>query len=174
MKKVIVAVGSVAALAAVPAALAHVSPSVSEVGAGGSANVGFTIGHGCDGSPTKEVTIQIPAGVTSAKPRPKAGWKVTVTRGKLPQPVKDFAGNTITNGVLSVSWKGGSLPDDQYDEFEVRLGMPSTPGKTVYFPIVQKCVKGEHRWIEIPVKGQDEPEEPAPGIAIVKASAHHG
>ena len=173
MKKLIVAGVSVAALAAVPAALAHVEPSMEEAPAGNSANVGFTIGHGCDGSPTKEVTIQIPAGVTSARPRPKAGWKIVITRGTLPEPVKDFAGNTVTKGVLSVTWKGGTLPDDQYDEFELRLGFPSTPGKTIYFPTVQKCAKGVHRWIEIP-KGSTEPEEPAPAIAIVKAAAHHG
>lgn len=174
MKKAIALGASVVALAAVPAALAHVAPSMAEAPAGGSANVGFTIGHGCDGSPTKSVTIQIPAGVTSARPKPKAGWTISIKRGTLPQPVKDFAGNTVTKGVLSVTWKGGTLPDDQFDEFELRLGFPSTPGKTIYFPTVQTCAKGVHRWIEIPAAGQDEPEEPAPGIAVVKAAAHHG
>ena len=34
--------------------------------------IGFIIGHGCDGSPTRSVTIRIPAGVTAAKPRAEA------------------------------------------------------------------------------------------------------
>ena len=31
--------------------------------------------------------------------------------------------------------------------------MPNTPGKTVYFPTVQRCTKGVIRWIEIPKQG---------------------
>ena len=48
--------------------------------------------------------------------------------------------------------------------------MPNTPGKTLWFPTVQRCVKGVHRWIAIPRKGQPEPEEPAPGVRLVKSS----
>ena len=60
------------------------------------------------------------------------------------------------------------------DTFELRLGMPNTPGKTLYFPTVQRCVKGVHRWIQIPVKGKAEPESPAPGVTLVKSTGGHG
>ena len=46
----------------------------------------------------------------------------------------------------------------------------SLAGKTVYFPIVQQCEEGVTRWIEIPVEGQEPPEEPAPGIAFLASS----
>ena len=69
--------------------------------------VGFTVGHGCEGSPTKSVSIQIPAGVISAKPQPKPGWKLTLKKGKLPVPGTLF-GEKITTGLLSVTWSGGT------------------------------------------------------------------
>ena len=147
---------------------------MEEAPAGGSTIIPFVVPHGCDGSPTRSVAIRIAAGVTSAKPQAKPGWRLTITRGKLPQPVKDFAGNTVTRGVLQVTWSGGNLPDSQFDTFNILLGMPNTPGKTVYFPVVQRCAKGVTRWIEIPKKGQAEPEHPAPGVKLVKSSGEHG
>ena len=42
----------------------------------------------------------------------------------------------------------------------ILLGMPNTPGKTIYFPTVQRCAKGVTRWIQIPKSGQAEPEHP--------------
>ena len=72
--------------------------------------------------------------------------------------------------MLEVTWSGGRLADAWYDTFELRLGMPNTPGKTLWFPTVQRCVKGLHRWIEIPQKGKAEPESPAPGVTLVKST----
>ena len=122
MRKLLLLIAAVAATLAVPAALAHVSPTQSTAAAGSSAIIGFTIGHGCEASPTRQVTIQIPAGVTSVKPQPKAGWRITIKRGTLPEPVKDFAGNTVKVGVLEVTWTGGPLPDAYFDTFYLRLG----------------------------------------------------
>jgi periplasmic copper chaperone A len=167
-------VSTAAALAVVGAATAHVYPAVSKAPAGGSTIVPFVVPHGCDGSPTRSVSIRIAAGVTSARPRSKPGWRLTIKRGRLPQPVKDFSGKTVRTGVLEVSWSGGNLPDSQFDTFEILLGMPSSPGKTLYFPTVQRCAKGVVRWIQIPKQGQPEPESPAPGLLLVKSSGGHG
>lgn len=175
MKKVILGVAaSVAALTSIGVAAAHVGTDPGTAAAGQSATIGFGIGHGCEGSPTTSVSIRIPAGVSSAKPVPKPGWRISITRGKLPQPVKDFAGNTVTRGVLAVTWSGGRLLDAHFDTFQLRLRMPNTPGKTLYFPTVQRCVKGQHRWITIPRAGQPEPEEPAPAVRLVRSSGGHG
>jgi uncharacterized protein YcnI len=175
MRKTLLSAAIVAALAAVPAATAHVGPTKTTAHAGSYDIIGFTVPHGCEGSPTRAVSIQIPAGVTSAKPRPKPGWRITIKRGKLPQPVKDFAGNTVTTGVLEVTWTGGPLPDAWFDTFELNLGLPDTPGKTLYFKTLQRCAKGVHRWVQIPVKGQGEPDEPAPAVKLVKGEeGHHG
>jgi uncharacterized protein YcnI len=174
MKKALLAATIVAALAVIGTATAHVGTTVAVAPAGQTSIIGFVPGHGCEGSPTTSMSIRIPAGVTSAKPKPKPGWKITIVRGKLPQPVKDFAGNTVTRGVLQVTWSGGRLPDAYFDTFELRLGMPATPGKTLYFPTVQRCVKGVHRWVQIPKAGQAEPDEPAPGVRLVRSSGGHG
>ena len=67
-------------------------------------------------------------------------------------------------------WSGGNLPDDWYDEF-VFTGFLSgdlEAGKTLYFPVVQECEKGVHRWIEIPAgKTGERLDEPAPGIKLL-------
>jgi uncharacterized protein YcnI len=175
MRKTLLIVAAAAVgLLAVGGAAAHIGTTPAEAPAGQTSIIGFTVGHGCEGSPTRSVSIRIPAGVTAAKPKPKPGWRITIQRGRLPQPVKDFEGNTVTRGVLSVTWSGGNLPDAYYDTFELRLGMPSTPGRMLYFPTVQRCAKGVHRWIQIPKKGQPEPEEPAPGVMLVKSTGGHG
>jgi uncharacterized protein YcnI len=174
MRKLLFLIVATTAVLAVPAAYAHVSPTLPSAAAGSTTIIGFTIGHGCEGSPTRQVTIQVPAGVTSAKPQPKPGWRISIKRGTLPQPVKDFAGNTVRVGVLSVTWTGGPLPDAYFDSFTLRLGMPPTAGKTLYFKTVQRCVKGVHRWIQIPAGGQAEPEEPAPSVTVTKATGGHG
>ena len=114
--------------------------------------VAFNVGHGCEGSPTRQLSVQVPAGVIGAKPRPKAGWKVT------------------TNGAGVISWSGGFLRDGKQDTFEVRVKLPGTVGRTVYFPVVQRCVRGVRRWIQIPAKGQPRPERPAPGVLLTKAT----
>jgi len=168
----LVTVGAVA-LAVAGIAGAHIGTTPGEAPAGQTSVIGFTVGHGCDGSPTRSVTIRLPAGITSAKPRPKPGWSIVIRRGTLPQPVKDFDGNTVTKGVLEVTWRG-TLPDAFYDTFDLRLGMPNTPGKTLYFPTVQRCTKGVYRWIQIPVQGKPEPESPAPGVTLVKSTGGHG
>ena len=171
MRKTVLAAASVAALAIVPAAAAHVSPSPSSAPAGSTTVIGFTIGHGCNGSPTKSVSLKVPDGINAAKPKVKAGWRITVRKVKLSPPVKDAHGNTVSERVDTITWAGGTVRDEEFDTFEVRFGMPDKAGGTVAFPIVQTCAKGVNRWIEIAAKGESEPESPAPVVSITKAEA---
>jgi uncharacterized protein YcnI len=48
------------------------------------------------------------------------------------------------------------------------MKLPDSAGKTLYFPVVQECEKGVHRWIEIPADGKtaDALKEPAPGLRL--------
>jgi uncharacterized protein YcnI len=148
-------------------ALAHATLEAGQAPAGSYYKAVARIGHGCDGSPTLKVRIRMPEGVTAVKPQPKAGWELATVKGKLATPVADSHGNTITEGVTEVAWTGRLL-DEHYDEFVVRLKLPDRPGETVYFPIVQECEQGAHRWIEIPKPGQDPDalKEPAPGVRL--------
>jgi uncharacterized protein YcnI len=170
MRRILIAgAGLVALLAAASVGSAHIEPLVGHASAGSF--IPFTLGvpHGCDGSPTKSITVSMPAGVIYAKPQPKQGWKLSMTKGKLPEGGTLF-GEKVTTGVRTVTWSGGALKDDQWDSFTVYLMVPSKVGKTIYFPVVQRCAKGVTRWIQIPQKGKPEPEHPAPGLTITKAT----
>ena len=128
--------------------------------------------HGCDGTPTTRVSVTIPEGVIGAKPMPKAGWEVATTKGTYAKTYQSFHG-TVSEGMRTITWTGGSLPDDQVDEFTffARISDDFTPGSSVYFPIEQDCAKGSYRWSEIPSEGQDARalKTPAPGVRIVAA-----
>jgi uncharacterized protein YcnI len=155
-------------------ALAHIGTTPQEVPAGQSSSIAFRVGHGCDGSPTVSVSMQIPAGVTSVAPKAKSGWTIAMEEGTLPEPV-DVDGETVTEGVVQVTWSGGTLDAHQYDEFEIRARMPDAEGETIYFPVIQTCEAGEYAWIEIPEEGGAEPESPAPAVTIVAATGdEHG
>lgn len=94
--------------------------------AGTSSTLMFRPGHGCDGDATNAVTITIPEGIatTAVKAQPKSGWKLSRTA------------NTIT-------WSSGELPDDQFDEFGLRVSWPALPSGSTstkyYFKAVQNC-----------------------------------
>ncbi|MBR0739523.1 YcnI family protein [Bradyrhizobium liaoningense] len=159
-----------AALAASPAA-AHVSLETKQATVGASYKAVFTVPHGCAGSPTVRIRVQIPEGVIAVKPMPKAGWNVDVVEGKYANEY-DYHGNKLSSGVKEVAWSGGKLLDKHYDEFVMRTVLTDRlkPDTTLYFPIVQECETGVSRWIEIPAEGaghSHEGKSPAPGVKLL-------
>jgi periplasmic copper chaperone A len=158
---------AVAGLAvAAPGALAHVEFATEEIPAGSEQIVALTVPHGCDGSPTTKLAVKIPAAVTSAKPEPKAGWTITIAP-------RSGGGSAAVAGeesdgapVDSITWQGGSLPDDQVDTFAILVAAPDTPGASLQFPTVQTCTRGEVAWIEPTQPGQDEPDHPLPTLTV--------
>jgi periplasmic copper chaperone A len=157
-----------AAFMVVSTASAHITASPIELTAGYT-YAEFSVPHGCDGSATTRMSVKIPAGIASVKPQEVTGWTIEVKQGALLEPVSIF-GDEMTEGVTEVSWAGGPLPDSHMQRFGLSFfASESLAGKTVYFPIVQQCEKGVTRWIQIPVDGEEPPEEPAPGIAILAA-----
>jgi len=156
-------------------AQAHVTLEVQQAAAGSTYKGVMRVPHGCEGAPTQVVRVKIPDGVTAVKPQPKAGWQLATVKGKLAQPIKDSHGNAVTEGVIEVIWSGGNLPDDQYDEFVLRMSLPKTPDATVYFPVVQECSKGAERWIEIPAAGQKagDLKFPAPQLKLTAPTGGH-
>lgn len=130
-------------------ALAHVDPDPTEAQAGSRTSVGFTVQHGCDGSPTTQLDMRLPDGVTGPQPQPPEGW------------VGSVESNVVT-------FAGGPLPDEQSLTFRVLLTLPPTPDVTIYFPFVQRCEVGEIRWIAIPSDGSGaDLDEPAPAMRLV-------
>ena len=162
----------VAAAAAVVStcALAHVTLETGQAPIGSGYKAVLRVPHGCDGSPTTAIRVKIPEGVIDVKPMPKAGWTVNVVKGKYAKAHKLFKAQ-VSEGAIEIDWSGGKLPDDFYDEFVFHAVLASDlePGTVLYFPVVQQCEKGVHRWIEIPKPGSDYPE-PAPGLKLLPKS----
>ena len=137
-------------------ASAHTVLEYQVATAGQSYKATFKVGHGCGVSPTRQIVVDIPAGVQGAKPMPKAGWRLEVTREKLPQPFSSH-GRTITEDVTRISWTAKTaddmLPNGHYDEFVLVGTMPAQAG-VMYWPVQQLCAQGRNDWTEVPKPGQ--------------------
>jgi periplasmic copper chaperone A len=150
-----------------PRAFAHVTLEQGQAPIGMFYKAVLQVPHGCDGSATTAIRVRIPEGAIDAKPMPKPGWTINLVKGKYARPHNLYRAEII-EGVTEIDWSGGRLPDDYYDEFvfQTFLANDLQPGQMLYFPVVQECEKGIHRWIEIPTAGNDYPE-PAPGLKLL-------
>jgi periplasmic copper chaperone A len=160
---------------AVSSASAHVTLERRQAPVGSYYKAVFAVPHGCAGSPTVKVRVQVPEGVIGIKPMPKAGWTVETVKGKYATEY-EFHGAKISEGIKEVVWTGGKLADDNYDEFVFSSYL--TPGlkpeTMLYFPVVQECEKGVSRWIDIPTGGgsssgghSHDSKTPAPGLKLI-------
>lgn len=153
------------------AAFAHITLENQQAPVASTYKAVFRVGHGCEGKPTIKVRVQIPEGVIAVKPQPKTGWTLEKVKGKY-EKAYDYYGTPTSEGVKEVVWSGGSLADDEYDEFVLRAYLTGDlkPDTTLYFPVVQECTDGAaERWIEIPAEGKsaDDYEQPAPGLKLL-------
>ena len=139
-------------LASVAPASAHVTLAQSSAAAGSHSVVTFRIGHGCADSPTTALRIEIPDTVTLANPQPKPGWTLTI----------DHAAQRVS----AITWSGGSLPADEFDEFAVMMKLPAQAG-VITFPATQTCAKGVEHWSE--PKGS---QHPVPTLTLTPGDMH--
>ena len=150
------------------AASAQVVLDYQAAPAGSSYRATFKVSHGCGSSPTRQVVVEIPAGVRNAQPMPKAGWQLTVERGALPQPETDH-GRTVTDTVVRVTWTARTREDmlssAHYDEFVLSARLPQQPG-TIYWPVRQVCEEGRSDWVEIPAAGQKRSDLKSPAALL--------
>jgi periplasmic copper chaperone A len=169
---VLKSLASAAAMLAVGAAAAsaHVTLETQQAPVASIYKAVFRVPHGCKGSATVKVRVQIPEGVIAVKPMPKPGWALETVKGKY-EKAYDYYGTPISEGVREVVWSGGRLPDEFYDEFIARIYLAGDlkADTTLYFPVVQECEQGGDRWIEIPAAGKtaDDYEAPAPGLKLL-------
>ena len=151
---------------------AHVTLEGRQAAVGSFYKAVFAVPHGCAGSATTKIRVQIPDGVIAVKPMVKPGWNVEVVKGKY-ATAYDFHGSKISEGAKEVVWSGGKLLDDNYDEFVISTYLAATlkPDTVLYFPTVQECEQGVSRWIDIPAEGQAEhahdAKSPAPGVKLI-------
>lgn len=167
MKRTVAALLAVTGALLVPAiASAHVSVASGPGFANTTQEIVFSVGHGCEGSDTYSVKIEIPAGVTSVRPGRSDFGKVSVE--------KNAAGD-----VIAVIWQ---KPDEDllagdisYYKLAIRLKLPNQPFTTLYFPTHQTCKASDGtllttHWIGTPANsGGSEAPEPAPAVQVVPA-----
>ena len=159
---------AIAALAVSPAS-AHITLENREATIGSSYKAVFAVPHGCAGSATIKIRVQIPEGVIAVKPMPKPGWNVEAIKGKYAGDY-DYHGAKLSDGVREVVWSGGKLSDDNYDEFVISTYLTGAlkPNTILYFPTVQECEQGISRWIDIPAEGHaHDSKSPAPGVKLI-------
>ena len=153
-------------LAGIVPAGAHVTLTQDQADAGSRFVATFRIGHGCSGSPTTAIAIEIPEEVISARPKAKAGWSLAIAHAALAAPRKGEMGESVSQRVTSVSWTGGQIPADAYDEFSVLMKLPDMPG-TLSFPATQTCAQGSEHW-----SGAD-PAHPVPKLVVAAGGPVH-
>ena len=157
---------SLLALGAANSALAHVGLERPETERGKSYKAVIKVPHGCEGSATHTVRVEIPEGFIGVKPMPKAGWTIKTQRGDYARSYGYFHG-PLKEGVKVIEWSGGSLPDDYYDEFAAAgYVAKELKADALYFKVVQVCDKGELKWVDIPYKGVDPHDLAAPAAVL--------
>jgi uncharacterized protein YcnI len=160
------------ALVATPAG-AHVSGTPSVANAGSFTILTMSVPHGCDGSPTTKVEIQIPESVVSVTPTRNPLYDLDVNIQQLHEPLTDAHGNEVTERVGSIVYTARTpLPEGQRDTFELSFQIPDVAGETLSFPTVQTCEQGRTGWVQVPEEGQDgdELEYPAPAFEVLPAA----
>ncbi|MFF2997485.1 YcnI family protein [Streptomyces sp. NPDC057950] len=180
----IAAAGGVAASAvlalSVPA-FAHVSVQPEGTAAKGAyAVVDFKVPNERDDSATTKVEVNLPTDhpLASVMPQPLDGWSVKVTKSKLAKPLT-LHGEQISEAVSKVTWTatGKGIEPGFFQKFPLSIGqLPEDADELVFKAIQTYDNKEVVRWIEPQKEGAEEPENPAPVLALSAASAdgHHG
>ncbi len=156
------AAGVALAIGAPLAASAHVHVDPGSASAGSTETLTFSFSHGCDGSPTTALIIDIPDGVGNATPIVQGGWTIAREEGADGIPTRvSFTSDTPIDDHL----KATVSLDVLFDE--------SAAGTTVAFPVTQQCAQGENAWTEIAEDGEDphDLDSPAPVVAVGEAEA---
>jgi uncharacterized protein YcnI len=162
-------------LAVAGPASAHVTITPSDTAAGAYSVLTVSVPHGCDGSATTKVAIRMPEEITEVTPTRNPFYDLRKVTTKLDKPITAEDGDQITERTSEVVYTARTpLPDGERDAFELSLQLPEdAEGKTLVFPAIQTCEKGQTAWTEVPAAGQteDDLEHPAPSVTVTAAEA---
>lgn len=164
------------ALSAPLAASAHVDVQPTSTAAGSYSLLTFAVGHGCEGSPTTGILIDIPESITSVTPTINPGWRIDKVTDDLAAPRADGEAGSAATRVSQVRYTADTpLADGLRTTFELSVQLPAdAAGQTLAFPVLQTCEVGETDWSEAAVEGEEEPAHPAPSILVTAATAQSG
>lgn len=144
-------VALLAALVAVTGASAHVTIAPQQIGTNTFAT--FTVRVPTEKDvPTVKLRLEFPATLLVSRFLPKPGWKRDVE--------KDASGR-----IAAVSWSGGAIGPDEYEDFTFLARTPKEPG-SLSFKAYQTYQGGETvAWVD-PENG----ESPAPVVVLTTAA----
>lgn len=138
------------------AAGAHVHVTADHAVRGAPALVTFQVPNESEtGSPTTKVTISLP-NVTSVSTDVMAGWAATLDR--------DGNAGTYRSVTFTATADAGIGPG-QFELFPISITLPNAD--TATFPVVQTYADGTVvNWDQPPLPNGEEPEFPAPTLAL--------
>jgi len=139
--------GVLLALAVPLSASAHVGVTASTTAAGAYSVLTFSVGHGCDGSPTQTIAITIPDGIDAVTPTVNPNWTISRVTEPLDEPIAEEDGDQITERTSQIVYTATTpLAADQRDTFELSLALTGEEGDVLEFPTLQTCEVGETNW----------------------------
>ncbi|MFJ4829711.1 YcnI family protein [Streptomyces sp. NPDC088747] len=161
-------------------AFAHVSVQPEgEAAKGGYATVNFKVPNERDNASTTKLEVNFPTDhpLASVMPQPVAGWTAKVTKSKLDKPL-ELHGESISEAVSKVTWTatGKGIEPGYFQKFPLSVGaLPEDTDELVFKAIQTYSNKEVVRWIEEQKEGAEEPDNPAPVLALSAATeGHHG
>jgi uncharacterized protein YcnI len=172
---VVGAASALVAVAALPAS-AHVTVSPDTAAQGSAQELTFQIPNEESNATTTQIQLQIPTDhpIGQVLPRAVAGWTVSVKTVTLAKPLTTGDG-TFTTAVSEIDWTGGSIPVNQYQDFQISADPLPSDTTRLAFKAVQTYSNGDVvRWIDVPVAGQPEPDHPAPVLTLTKDAGASG
>ncbi|RBY86907.1 YcnI family protein [Blastococcus sp. TF02A-26] len=176
-----VSVATAAVLATgVGTASAHVRVSSADAAPGGYGELTFRVPNESDTASTVSLRVQIPSDtpLASVSVKPVPGWTATTTTGPIDPPV-EVHGSEVTEAVTEITWTadpGAGIAPGQYQTFSISAG-PIPEVDELVLPTIQTYDDGrEQAWIEPTIEGEEEPESPAPVLALTSdgTDAHGG
>lgn len=158
------------------AATAHVTVSTPDATQGGYGKLTFRVPNESDTAATTRLTVTFPADtpVVSVRTQPTPGWRAEVVRTTLDEPV-EVGDLTVTEVVESVvlTATGPGIRPGEFQEFSLSGG-PFPETETLVLPTKQEYDDGEvSDWSEV-ASGEDEPQHPAPVVALGEPAEGHG
>ena len=172
------ATGALAACAVVvlsAPAFAHVTVQPEGTAAkGGYAVVDFKVPNERDDASTTKLEVSFPTDhpLASALPEPINGWNIKVTKSKLAKPL-EVHGEKISEAVSKITWTadGKGIEPGYFEKFPVSVGALPEDADDLTFKALQTYSDNEVvRWIEVQKDGAEEPQNPAPVLALSAAS----
>lgn len=162
-----------ALLTAATSALAHVTVHSPDATAGATdATITFRVPNEEANAHTTGIQVIFPADhpLIGVLVKQHPGWTADIQTTKLPSPVQTDDG-PVSDAVSQITWTGGTITGDNYDDFEISAGQVPIDVTDLTFKAIQTYSNHDVvRWIDIPAPGGPEPDHPAPILHLTAAN----